>query len=162
MIRPVRGSDVSALVALAQSTGVFRPVELAVLREVLEDFLQKPWGDSYHAYALERDGCAVAFSIHGPDTMTDRTWDLYWIAVDPLQQGKGIGSELLRFVEADLRAKDARLVMVETSSLPSYAATRRFYLKHGYEQVAVAPDFYADGDSKVLFCKRMAALSAPG
>ena len=30
-----------------------------------------------------------------------------------------------------------------------------FYLKHGYEQVATVPDFYADGDSLVIFRKRL-------
>jgi hypothetical protein len=32
--------------------------------------------------------------------------------------------------------------------------TRRFYLKHGYEQVCVQPDYYADGDDMVVFRKR--------
>jgi hypothetical protein len=39
--------------------------------------------------------------------------------------------------------------------MPSYEPTRRFYLKHGYEQAAVVVDFYADGDSLVIFRKRV-------
>jgi hypothetical protein len=46
-------------------------------------------------------------------------------------------------------------MLIETSSLPRYEPTRRFYLKHGYEPAAVLRDFYADGDDPVVFGKRL-------
>jgi GNAT superfamily N-acetyltransferase len=157
MIRPTTGADVPILVALARGTGVFKLQELVALQEVLQDYLREPGGDGYHAFTWEVDGRVLGFEIHGPNSMTDRTWDLYWIAVDKSEQARGIGTELLRFAEEDMRRKNARLIMVETSSLPSYIPTRAFYAKHGYEQVAVVPDFYAAGDSLVLFQKHLAA-----
>jgi ribosomal protein S18 acetylase RimI-like enzyme len=45
--------------------------------------------------------------------------------------------------------------LIETSSLPHYGLTRKFYLKHGYEQTAILKDYYADGDDMVVFRKRM-------
>jgi len=48
-----------------------------------------------------------------------------------------------------------RLFLIETSSLPIYDPTRRFYLKHGYEQAATIGDFYTDGDDQVIFRKRL-------
>ena len=45
--------------------------------------------------------------------------------------------------------------MIETSSLPQYELTRKFYLKHGYEQHAVLKDFYTDGDDMVIFRKHL-------
>ena len=48
------------------------------------------------------------------------------------------------------------MLLIETSSLPRFAATHAFYGKHGYTKVARIPDFYADGDSKVIFAKRIA------
>ena len=45
------------------------------------------------------------------------------------------------------------MLFIETSSLPMYEPTRRFYLKHGYEQHALLKDFYAAGDSMVVFRK---------
>ncbi len=70
-------------------------------------------------------------------------------------QAKGVGSQLLRYVEEDVRAARGRLLVIETSSLPAYDLTRRFYLKQGYTQEAVLQDFYADGDSIVFFTKRL-------
>jgi GNAT superfamily N-acetyltransferase len=155
MIRPSRADDVPILIALARETGVFKPIEIGALEEVLGDYLKKPGGEGYHAYTFEDAGDVLGFACHGPNTMTERTWDLYWIAVARVRQQGGIGTRLLEFVEADIRRQHGRLIMVETSSLPAYDATRRFYRKHGYEEVAVVPDFYADGDSLVLFQKRL-------
>jgi ribosomal protein S18 acetylase RimI-like enzyme len=89
--------------------------------------------------------------------MTDRTWYLYWIAVSKQIQAKGIGGALLRAVEEDIARLRGRLLLIETSSLPHYDLTRRFYVKHGYTQAAVLADFYADGDAMVVFSKRIAA-----
>lgn len=155
MIRPTLAGDVPLLIELAGETGVFRSIEMTGLAEVLADYLQRPGGDGYHCYTYERDGRVLGFVCHGPNTMTDRTWDLYWIVVAKAAQGQGIGSALLRFAEEDIRRQNGRLVMVETSSTPLYEPTRRFYSRHGYEQVAVVPDFYADGDGLVLFRKRL-------
>ena len=38
MIRPTTPEDTDALVAIADSTGVFKPIELVALREVLDDY----------------------------------------------------------------------------------------------------------------------------
>jgi ribosomal protein S18 acetylase RimI-like enzyme len=90
--------------------------------------------------------------------MTDRTWYLYWIAVAADQQGRGLGGRLLDFVERDIRDQQGRLLLIETSTTPHYAPTRRFYLKKGYAQAATIPDFYADGDGLAVFAKRLAPV----
>ena len=74
---------------------------------------------------------------------------------EKLPQAGGLGRELLRFAEEDIRRLNGRVLFVETSSLPHYELTRRFYLKLGYEQVALLPDYYADGDGMVVFRKRL-------
>lgn len=155
MIRPTLPEDVNELVELATATRVFKPTEIIALEEVLADYVEEPGGPGYHSYTLVEQGAICGFSIHGPNTMTEGTWDLYWIAVRPQQHRAGLGSKLLHFAEEDVRKQRGRLLLIETSSLPSYAPTRNFYLKHGYEQVATVPDFYADGDSLVIFRKRL-------
>ena len=46
--------------------------------------------------------------------------------------------------EDEIRAAGGRVLVVETSGLPNYEPTRRFYLKLGYRHVATIPDFYAE------------------
>lgn len=90
------------------------------------------------------------------DPLTDGTYDLYWIAVDPQTQGSGYGRALLRFAEDDVLQRGGRLLLIETSSQESYGATIRFYEKSGYPLVARIKGFYRPGDDKLIFAKELA------
>ena len=96
----------------------------------------------------------VAYACYGPSPATDRTWDLYWIAVHPSAQGNGGGTHLLSEVERRLKEHDARMLVVETSSRPEYDATRHFYGARGYAEAARLKAFYAPDDDRVIYTKR--------
>jgi GNAT superfamily N-acetyltransferase len=155
MIRPLAPADTSALLALTDATGVFKKHEIQALHEVLDEYHEANHGFGHIAVVDERDGRIVGYAYYAPASMTDRTWYLYWIAVTKEIQAKGIGSGLLRHAEDEIHAKSGRVLFIETSSLPHYDPTRRFYLKQGYEVTGVLRDYYADGDDMVVFRKRM-------
>ena len=156
MIRPTTPAETDTLVALTDATGLFKPFEVVALREVLDDFHATHHADDHHAVTCEIEGAIAGFAYYAPAPMTEGTWQLYWIAVRKDQQGRGIGSELLRYVEKDIREnRHGRLLFIETGSLPHYELTRQFYRKNGYEQHALLRDFYAKGDSMVVFRKAM-------
>ncbi len=156
MIRPTTPDDTPTLLALAEATAVFKPHEIEALDEVLADY-----HETNHAYghaaatALDGAGAVVGFAYLAPAAMTDRTWELWWLAVDPRHQGHGHGRALLEYAEDHARRAAARLLLIETSDTPVYLPTRGFYLKAGYTQAAVVADFYADGDGKVVYAKRV-------
>jgi GNAT superfamily N-acetyltransferase len=154
MIRPTLPDDTPALVTLAEGTGAFKPHEIQALREVLDDYHAANYRQGHRAVTCMEEDQIGAFAYYAPAAMTDRTWYLWWIVVKKDIQAQGIGSRLLAFAEEDIRTSHhGRVLFIETSSLPHYAATRRFYLRHHYEQVAVLPDFYSAGDSMVVFRK---------
>jgi GNAT superfamily N-acetyltransferase len=156
MIRPTVPKDSAALVALADATAMFKPTEIQALREVLDDYHATNQALGHRCVTQEEDGEIVAFAYFAPAAMTDRTWYLYWIAVRKDLQARGVGSSLLRYVENDIRhLHEGRILLIETGSLPHYEPTRRFYLKHSYEQLAVLADYYAEGDDMVVFRKRL-------
>ena len=97
----------------------------------------------------------AGFACYGPTPGTDRTYDLYWIAVHPAMQGFGSGTILLNEVERRLKGQNARLVVVETSSRSDYKDTRGFYVRRGYIEAARACDFYAPADDRITFTKRL-------
>jgi ribosomal protein S18 acetylase RimI-like enzyme len=154
MIRPAQPEDTPTLVELAAHTGFFKPFEIDALQEVLDDYHAANHAHD-RCFVLEEDGVRLGFEYHGPDPMTDRTWCLWWIAVRSDIQGKGIGTQLLQFVERDIRQLNGRVLFIETSSLAHYEPTCRFYLKHQYQIVAQKPNYYADGDDMLVFCKRL-------
>ena len=155
MIRPTVPDDSPDLLATARETKVFKPMELAALKEVLDDYHIREQANGHRALTFEHEGRPVGFVYYAPAAMTDRAWYLYWIAVEVTLQGGGRGSALLRHVEQEITAAQGRLLLVETSSLPLYEPTRQFYRKHNYEQLAHVTDYYADGDSMVVFGKKM-------
>jgi ribosomal protein S18 acetylase RimI-like enzyme len=159
IIRPTAPADTPILLALAEETGVFRPIEIQALREVLDDYHAHHHAEGHRSVTSEHDGKVVGFAYYARAAMTDCTWYLYWIAVLKSLQACGVGGRLLHHAEDDIQRAQGRLLLIETSSLPHYELTRRFYLKHGYEQHAVLRDYYAEGDDMVVFRKRMEASS---
>jgi GNAT superfamily N-acetyltransferase len=155
MIRPTVPEDTSALLELTAGTGVFKPLEIQALREVLDDYHATNRALGHRSATCVQDGTVLGFAYWAPAAMTERAWYLYWIAVRKDGHGRGTGSALLAHVEDDIRqVQMGRILLIETSSLPHYEPTRRFYLKHGYDREAVLRDFYADGDDMVVFRKR--------
>ncbi|MBY0232555.1 MAG: GNAT family N-acetyltransferase [Gemmataceae bacterium] len=155
MFRPARPEDTPALMALTAATGVFKPYEVEVLKEVLDEFHAGRSGDEHAAIVLEEGGAILGYAYYAPDIMTDRSWHLYWIAVEKGGQGKGAGSRLMAQVEADVRSRNGRMMFIETSSMPHSELTRKFYLKMGYRLEARLRDFYSDGDDLCVFRKRL-------
>ncbi|MGL4552759.1 MAG: GNAT family N-acetyltransferase, partial [Gemmataceae bacterium] len=151
MIRPARPDDTPELKRLTAGTGVFKPYEIEVLQEVLDEYHAGAVGADHTAVVLEEGGRLVAYAYYAPDVMTDRSWYLYWIAVSDDVRGRGVGSRLMAHVEDDVRKMGGRLMFIETSSQPHSELTRRFYVKHGYEVNGVLKDFYSDGDDMVIF-----------
>lgn len=152
-LRPVGRAQRARLEALASATGLFRPAEAAIAVQVLDEALAGD--DDYRfvgAYAGGVD-TLVGFACWGPTPATTGTWDLYWLAVDPAWQGKGVGSQLLGEVESRLTAQRARLLVVETSSRADYAPTRAFYERRGFRRAALLPEYYAPGDDLLIYLK---------
>ncbi|HOT72703.1 MAG TPA: GNAT family N-acetyltransferase [Anaerohalosphaeraceae bacterium] len=152
-IRPAQAFDETAVMDLLEKTGFFRGVELAVAREVFCEAVSGKPECTYQSYVADTGGKAVGWVCFGPTPCTVGTFDMYWIAVNPAMQRKGIGKLLSQFAEEVIKQQNGRLIVVETSGLPQYEPTRRFYEKNDYFLAAEVPDFYAPGDSKCIYLK---------
>ena len=97
----------------------------------------------------------IAIAYCAPERLTDGTYNLYLIAVHEDLRGKGIGGELMNYIEALLQSRGNRVLLVETSGLPEFELTRKFYDNCGYIREAVIRDFYNEGEDKVVFWKKL-------
>lgn len=136
---------------IVRATGVFSDAEVDIALELVD----APPSAGYRFVVAELDGSVAGYACFGATPLTVGTHDLYWIAVDPALHGRGVGADLLAAVERTLRAEGARLLLIETASKPSYDATRAFYHARGCLEVARVPDFYAPGDDKVIYARRL-------
>jgi ribosomal protein S18 acetylase RimI-like enzyme len=146
-------ADVAALRKLVAATGVFYRRERAIALELLLERLRRGAKSGYSFFFAERGKELVGYCAWGSVPLTERSYDLYWIAVAPSVQGQGVGQALLRLAERAVAAKGGGNLYIETSSRRVYDRTRRFYREAGYAKVARLRDFYAPGDHKVMFCK---------
>jgi len=146
--------DVEAIVGLIERAGVFGPMDVACVRELLDEYFGKGDHGGYEFLVFRRDGRVLGMACYGPTPLTEGTFDLYWLAVAPEARREGVGRALLDRAEADVRRRGARMLVVETSGTPSYEPARRFYLARGYHRQATIPDFYAPADDLVIYVKR--------
>jgi ribosomal protein S18 acetylase RimI-like enzyme len=65
------------------------------------------------------------------EKLTSGTYNLLAIGVSEHYQRKGIAKEMMSYIEQELRGKDGRLLIVETSSDAAQAGARKLYQKIG-------------------------------
>jgi ribosomal protein S18 acetylase RimI-like enzyme len=147
--------DKPGLMNILRHTPEFMPSEVPVAEEVIDAYLRAPGMSGYYIKVAENESGLAGYICYGPTPLTEGTWDIYWEAVARKNRGQGIGSALMESAEIDIRQSRGRLSVIETSSKPEYEKTRRFFIRHGYEVIARIPDFYAPGDDRIIFLKRL-------
>jgi ribosomal protein S18 acetylase RimI-like enzyme len=159
-IRPAELRDRGRILEILIATARFTDVEVRDAMELVDKANDDPNQREYIVHVLEEPATGPrqmvqGYVCYGPTPHTDGVFDLYWIAVDPKEQGQGIGQLLLRFVENEVRRQRGRMLLIETSSKESYAPTIRFYERSGYEEISRIKDFYRLANDKVVYCKKL-------
>ncbi len=156
--RTLRAADRGPLTEVLRATGAFTEEEVEVALELVDLGLGDPPSRDYLFLVAgsDDDRDVLGYVCWGQVPLTDGVYDLYWIAVDPRRQGGGVGRRLMAAAEEAVAAAGGRMVLVETAGKPSYGATRAFYERIGYREVARIPDFYRVGDDKVIYGKTLA------
>ncbi len=158
-VRSLLPGDRSHIQEIITAAGNFSDQEIATALELVDEALKKGEESGYIivvAEKPERAGEIDGYACYGPTPLTEGVFDLYWIAVCPKAQGRGIGRLLVEYVEKDLRSRGGRMLLIETSSRNEYAPTIAFYKRTNYELAARIKNFYRVGDDKLIFSKELA------
>jgi ribosomal protein S18 acetylase RimI-like enzyme len=147
MIRPITDDDTSALVALADATGLFSPDQLEELRAMVSAALAST-GETRPFWLADDDGGLKALAYCEPERMTDGTWNLQLIAVHPTCQRQGRGTQILCALEQTLAGRGARVLLVDTLGTLEFEHVRAFYRRNGFEEEACIREFYARAQTK--------------
>ncbi len=150
-IRKVVPEDVDALKEVIDTNTLFSS---SLLEEMMNDYFTNP--STRDIWLTEEStGGPVAILYCAPERLTEGTYNLYLIAVHKNYQGKGIGARMMSYLEAFIKDIGERVLLVETSGLPEFARTRKFYDQCGYNREALIRDFYREGEDKVVFWKKL-------
>ena len=153
-IRAAKPDDTEAIMNLADAIGLFEAEELEELGGMLNGYFEGTLSEG-HSWVVCDDGEVLAVAYFAPEQYAYGVYNLYFIAVHPKCQGKGYGTAVLNMVEKTLTEKGERLLLIETSSLPNFEMTRKFYRKQGYEEEARIRDYYKPGDDKIIYRKAL-------
>jgi len=149
--------DRDLLLRLATSTGLFTTEDAEWLLGKVLDGLHGNILPSGHQAFICRSApgqALLGWSYFAPDQHAANVWNLWWIGVSPSAQGAGAGAHLLRHAERTIASLGGRLLVIETSDLEITGRARRFYAKEGYSECGRIPDFYSEGEAKVIFARR--------
>jgi GNAT superfamily N-acetyltransferase len=151
----VKRRDTGIVRDIVASTGFFRPDEMSIAVELVQERLRIGLASGYHFIFAETGGHVQGYSCYGPVPLTLNSYDIYWMAVRKESQGSGIGKLLLASSEAAIGELGGRRIYIETSSQSKYKDTRQFYVNHGYRSEATLRAYYAPGDHKVIYVKSL-------
>jgi len=159
-IRPLRGADRERVREILAGVARFTDEEIRWAMDLVDQTIDEPENGEFVVQVLEEPDSGPhrtvqGYVCYGPTPRTVGVFDLYWIAVDPKQQGQGFGQLLLKFVENEVRRQNGRMLLIETRSRQSFAPTIRFYQRSGYDEISRIKDFYRIEDDKIVMCKKL-------
>jgi GNAT superfamily N-acetyltransferase len=153
MIRLSIPNDIPNLIAVASTIG-FQANELEELHNMLDTYFAST-STNEQFWLTDENIEPVGVAYCEPERMTNGTWNLQLIAIHPDWQGQRRGASLIAAVEQLVLQRGGRMLIVETSGLPSFERARHFYAACGYEQEARIRDFYHISDDKIVFRKTL-------
>lgn len=154
MIRRIKPSDRNFILNMLQRTKEFSNDEVNVAMELVDITLNNELQSDYNIFVYDEAEKVIGYHCTGKRPLTDGVFDLYWIVVDPVESGKGIGKKLLQHSENFVNENNGRWLLIETSSKELYENTRNFYIRNNYGLVASIDDFYKKGEAIFIYGKK--------
>ncbi len=148
-------SDVERIREIVESTGFFYSHETDIALELIVERLKYGISSEYYFVFAEAEGKTVAYACYGPISISKTSFDLYWIVTHNDYRGMGIGKKLLEQTCREAALMGCNILIAETSGLDHYLPTRAFYENNGFTLEARLKDFYAFGDDKLFYTRRL-------
>jgi len=155
-LRRLQTRDRGEIMMLLQDVEVFSDREIKVAISLVDEILQgNP--DYRSLLATDAGDTVLGYICYGHNPLTAGTWDIYWVVVSRRFQRRHAGSLLIEAAEKDIGGEEGKLIVIQTSSKPSYRPTRKFYERMGYRMSARIGKFYSEADDMIIYSKYLAS-----
>ncbi len=146
--------EAAPIIAIMTETGLFSHERLSAMADWLDDYLTNGKASMYRFLSCRAEGRkTIGYSCYGPHWLTDSVFDVYGLAVAPGQQRQGMGAALLRETEGHICTLSGDLALIELSGSPRFQPAHHFLERRGYRLEATIADFYAEGESQLIYTK---------
>lgn len=109
--------------------------------------------EKYCIIAKDKDK-VVGNLIFQRDFSGDNVYEFKWLATDASFKYRPIIFKQLMEKGEELLKDKARIFILYTSNTDNEKNTQSIFLKLHYDKVALLPDFWDDGDDRIIFMKR--------
>jgi ribosomal protein S18 acetylase RimI-like enzyme len=140
---------------LARETGVYKDIELDILKEAFSAWQKNP-GNPYTILEL-RDGKMLAgFLVVRREEATDYTFNVQAFCIDPSYLDKGVAERLVSMLEEETAKLAASAILrFETSTEKEAAFGAGILSSSGYSLIGHIPDFYSKGNDYYMYAKHL-------
>ena len=152
-VRDFVTKDKEALFEIISTTKNFNQKDKKVAIDLIETYIEDRYEGS-HLECLLKNGRVIGFIYYEEAPLCEGVIEIYYVAINPNEIGKGFGKFLFKDLEARLKSKGVRIIILETSSTEEYEPTTKFYNSIDYKAVGKMKDYYKKGDDKLTYEKR--------
>jgi len=149
----VRLKDAERIRSLVAATGAFSLYQTEAVSESVDLRLTNGVSAGFDFVLAERDGRLVGCASFGRVGGTEGSFTLYWVAVEPTAQSKGLGSLLLEKAEAVMRSMAGVSVYADASTTEQHKSYRSFLVSMGFHEQTRLEGYYRKGESRIIFEK---------
>ena len=136
----------------------FGEIDAENFRRDFEKNFREHEQDTHYFVARHEDGRVLGLVGYGRENLSADTYYLGWFVVDVSVQRSGIGDTLLQRVEKELiQGGRARQLIVREWDQGANDPAARFYVKNGFEKIAVLPEYWDDWADMAIYRKRFKA-----
>ena len=151
MIREIRKEEIRSVFRFIQ---MHDTQDARYAKRYYKDYFRR-WGRGWDKVIVaERAGQLIGVSGYFYDNKEAQ--GIYWLGftyIHPRYHGYGIGTQFLRYLQADLKRRKARKLFLATSSNAIYGGAVSFYTNHGFRWEGTLKDFYGLGEDQIIMGK---------
>jgi D-alanine-D-alanine ligase len=158
-VLPSTVADRPVIREILLQSGLFHVSDAHCVDEMFAQALAKPTPENYRFLSGWLDGTLAGFACYGWESLTQGTWDLFWVCTLPSARRRGLGAALVSQAVRVATAEGGRLMVVYTSSTPAYAPARKLYEAQQFICTATVPEYYNTGDDLQIYSRRLFGIS---